>query len=518
MLSTPKPEKLALLLEVGRLLASKLELPELLQAVMELAAKVVDAETASLLLLDEETQELYFDVALGLDPEVAKIRLKLGEGIAGTVAQSDKPVIIDDVQKDPRWSSATDEKSGFVTRSILGSPLKVKGRVIGVIEAINKKEGRFEDADMRVFEAFAAEAAIAIENARLFSEIKEEKFKLTTLLDEMRDAAILTDGKGGILVANKPAQQFFTSTKTPQRVEDVVAGMTLTPPLEEIIGSKKKIVRFEARREEPKLILAGTASLTRDPNDGKIRGRVIVFRDVTLEKQEEGLKRSFLSLISHKLKTPLASINGFSQLLLEQFKDKPEGDFQKKSIATINMQGNKLTSLVEKLLNYTVLEEIDSTKTVSKNFAVEKVLQEAIDSLEPWLEERKGRAEIVDAGACTAVGDPILVRDAIKNLIENGIKFCKNGEPIVKISAARSNGKIEIRITDKGPGIAPEELEKIFMKFYQIDASFTGQVEGWGLGLPFARKVAEKLGGSVRVDSRLGEGTTAVLSLPAAES
>lgn len=514
MPSTPKPEKLELLLEVGRLLAAKLELSELLQAVMELAAKVVDAETASLLLLDEETQELYFDVALGLDPEVAKIRLKLGEGVAGAVAQSDKPVIIDDVQKDPRWSSAMDKKSGFVTRSILGSPLKVKGRVIGVVEAINKKEGRFEDADLRVFEAFAAEAAIAIENARLFSGIREEKFKLTTLLDEMRDAAILTDGKGGILVANKPAQQFFASTKTPPRVADAVAGMTLTPPLEEIIGSEKKIVRFEARREEPKLILEGTASLVRD-DEGKMRGRVIVFRDVTLERQEEGLKRSFLSLISHKLKTPLASINGFSQLLLEQFKDRPEGDFQKKSISTINTQGNKLTSLVEKLLNYTILEEIDSTKAATKNFAVEKVLQEALDSLEPWLEERKGRAEIVGAG--TAVGDPILVRDAIKNLIENGIKFCENREPLVKILVVRANGKIEIRVTDNGPGIAPEELEKIFMKFYQIDASFTGQIEGWGLGLPFARKVAEKLGGSVRVDSRLGEGTTAVLSLPAAE-
>ncbi|MEE8424877.1 MAG: ATP-binding protein, partial [Elusimicrobiota bacterium] len=482
----------------------------------ELAAKVVDAETASLLLLDEETQELYFDVALGLDPEVAKIRLKLGEGVAGAVAQSDKPVIIDDVQKDSRWSSATDKKSGFVTRSILGSPLKVKGRVIGVIEAINKKEGRFEDADLRIFEAFAAEAAIAIENARLFAGLKEEKFKLSTLLDEMRDAAILTDGKGGILVANKPAQSFFASTKTPARVEDVVRGMTLTPPLEEIIGSQNKVVRFEAVREEPKLILAGTASLTRGSSDGKIRGRVIVFRDVTLEKQEEGLKRSFLSLISHKLKTPLASINGFSQLLLEQLKDKPKEDFQKKSISTINAQGNKLTSLVEKLLNYTILEEIDSTKTVKKNFAVAKVLREAIDSLEPWLEEHQGRAEIAGDCAGTVVGDPTLVRDAIKNLIENGIKFGKNGESVVSISVADTGGQIEIRVQDKGPGIAPEEIEKIFMKFYQIDASFTGQIEGWGLGLPFARKVAEKLGGSLRVDSQLGEGTTAVLSLPAA--
>src|SRR5476649_543607 len=91
-------ERLELLLEVGRLLSSKLELPELLTTVLELASRVVDAETASLLLLDEATQELYFDVALGLGDDLTKVRLKLGQGIAGTVAQTRKPEIINEVR------------------------------------------------------------------------------------------------------------------------------------------------------------------------------------------------------------------------------------------------------------------------------------------------------------------------------------------------------------------------------------------------------------------------------------
>ena len=173
-------QTLELLLEVGRLLSSKLELSELLTSVLELSTKVVDSESASLLLLDEKTQELYFDVALGLGPGAAKVRLKLGQGIAGMTAQNRKPEIINEVRQDPRWSPAMDAHSGFVTRSILAVPMLLKGRLVGVLEAINKRGGGFTEGDRSVFEAFASQAAVAIDNARLFASLREERFKLST--------------------------------------------------------------------------------------------------------------------------------------------------------------------------------------------------------------------------------------------------------------------------------------------------------------------------------------------------
>src|SRR5579885_1274201 len=132
-------ERLELLLQVGRLLSSKLELGELLTSVLGLATRVVDAETASLLLYDEKAKELYFDVALGLASEAAKVRLPLGQGIAGTVAEARKAEIINAVREDPRWSPVMDEKSGFITRSVLAVPILLKGRLVGVLEAINKR-------------------------------------------------------------------------------------------------------------------------------------------------------------------------------------------------------------------------------------------------------------------------------------------------------------------------------------------------------------------------------------------
>lgn len=508
-------EHFELLLEVGRLLSSKIELDELLTSVMQLAARVVEAETASLLLVDLTTDELYFHVALGLDPALAKIRLKMGQGIAGATAQSAQPMIINDVKKDPRWNSKMDKDSGFVTRSILAAPIMLKGRCIGVVEAINHINGDFTVTDLRVFEAFASQAAIAIENARLFSSLKEQNQTLDTLLNEIRDAAFLTDGQGTVLVANAAAKQFLGSEGV--RLDAALAGMTLTPPMAAIIGGNEPLVAFEAVREAPnKLVLAGTATLIRDGTSGALKGRVVVFRDVTDERREEGLKRNFLSLISHKLKTPLSSITGYSQLLYEDARKKPEAAFQASSLRTILTQGQKLSGLVDKLLNFTVLEELKDQAIDKKPFDLSVVLRQAVDAMEPWIVEKEAKVSVDHAPGLEPLGDSALTREVLKNLVENGLKFSRAKPPAVTVSAVRAEGGVEIRVADNGPGIPPEERAKVFEKFYQIDASFTGQIEGWGLGLPFVKKVVERLDGTVRLESGPEGGTVVVVTLPAA--
>ena len=509
-------ENLELLLEVGRLLSSKLELSDLLHTIMQLAARVVNAETASLLLVDPKTEELYFDVALGLDPEFAKIRLKSGEGIAGAVAKENRPLIINDTRNDTRWTQKIDKQSGFVTRSILAAPIAHKGKCIGVIEAINHIDGDFSFSDLRIFEAFASQCAVAIENARLFASLQEEKFKLSTIFNEMRDAAALTDGEGTILIANAAARSYLGDHKIPAPIHEVVRGFSVTPPLAEIVRSAEAAVRFDAVREQPKaLILEGTALLVKEGAAGKVRGRVLLFRDVTEERHEEGLKRNFLSLISHKLKTPLASITGYSQLLLGDLKGKPGQEFTVKALDAIQTQGQKLSRLVEKLLNYTVLEQLDSSECAGKPFSVDDILKDALKALTPFIEEARATVDIQTSPGLTAVGDPVLIRDAVKDLVENGVKFSLPDKARVTVWAERQDDWVHVHVRDAGPGIPPEEHDRIFQRFYQVESSFTGQVEGWGLGLSFVQKVLRKLGGSVRVRSAVGEGSTFTLSLPA---
>ncbi|MBI4425182.1 MAG: GAF domain-containing protein [Elusimicrobia bacterium] len=514
-----RPESLELLLEVSLLLSSKLDVSELLETIMQLSSRVVNAETASLLLVDPKTNELYFDVALGLAPELSRIRLKMGQGIAGSCAQEGRTLVINDVRKDARWSATMDKTSGFVTRSILAAPMKIKGRTIGVVEAINKIEGGFSDDDIRVFEAFASQAAVAVENARLFASVIEEKARLDTMFSQMTDAALLIDGRGAVLIANGSASRHLgAALEGASHLERAFGGFAVTPSIPELLASSQPSVRFEAVRERPKeLILAGAASVIRFEQLGRqpaSTGRLILFRDVTAERHEDALKRSFLSLISHKLKTPLASITGYSQLLVEDLQSEGSKEIVGRSVSAILAQGNKLSSLVDKLLNYTVLEELRDSDIARDAVSVDELAAEALASLKGWLDDQKGSVQVRPAPGLLIDGDRLLLRDVIKNLIENGVKF-STGDKSVELWAEPQGGQVAVHVRDRGPGIPPEEQGKIFDRFYQVEASFTGQVEGWGLGLPFVKKVVESHGGRVRLDSSLGSGTTVTVWLPA---
>jgi signal transduction histidine kinase len=493
---------LELLLEANRLLSSKLDLGELLRTVIELSARVVGAESASLLLLDEKTNELYFDVALGLGDKASSLRLPLGQGIAGAVAASRQAEIINDVRRDRRWSPKMDEQSGFVTRSILALPMERQGRLFGVVEAINKREGGFTQADVRALAAFGSQAAIAIDNARLFSSLKDEKHKLDTVFTQMTDGAILATAKGEILLSNDAAGKFFGVGTGLTSLPAALKGMTVSPSLGEIMRANQPVSEFTVTRELPKkLVLHGRAITV-------AQGWLCLFRDVTDEDRKEGLKRTFLSLISHKLKTPLAAVIGFADLLAMD----AQGT-QKKAADTIATQGRKLSVLVDKLLRFTTLE--GGKELELKATSVDDVVASALKSLDGYLKESGGRVEHVSCGL-TVLGNSEHLSDVIKNLVENAVKFDTKPEKRVKVWAERRENRVETHVQDSGPGIPPEDQDRIFSQFHQVEADFTGQVDGWGLGLPFCRKVVELHGGQIRLLSKLGEGTTFTISLPAA--
>ncbi len=168
-------------LALNAILNSTLKLNELLTIIMKTSADVMLSEVASLLLIDEASNELVFRVALGgKGAELEeKFRLKMGEGIAGSVAASGEPEIVNDPQNDPRFAKRFDISTGFVTRAILCVPMKTRGKVIGVLQAINPVHRTgFAPQDLELFETFADQSAMAIENAQLHGEIvKQEKAK-----------------------------------------------------------------------------------------------------------------------------------------------------------------------------------------------------------------------------------------------------------------------------------------------------------------------------------------------------
>lgn len=167
--------ELASLLEIGKTLISSLELHEVLQAIMQQVERLLQPKAWSLLLIDEQQNDLYFEIAVSpVAQELKGLRLKMGEGIAGWVAQTGQPLLISDVNKDPRFADHVADALEYPVSSILCVPLKIRDRVLGVIELINTVgERTFNEDDLPLLGAVADFAAIAIDNARNYKRVSE---------------------------------------------------------------------------------------------------------------------------------------------------------------------------------------------------------------------------------------------------------------------------------------------------------------------------------------------------------
>ncbi|MEW6543335.1 MAG: GAF domain-containing protein [Nitrospirota bacterium] len=195
-----KIARLQTLQEISGLLNSTLNQAEIRKRAIEAATILMEAEAGSMLLLDEKANELYFEVALGEKGEgVRQIRLKVGQGIAGHVAQTGRPEIINDCYSDPRFNREADKKSGFRTRNMVCVPVKARDKLLGVLQAINKKDaGLFSEEDLQIFVSLGHQVGIAIENANLYAEISnlfEGFISASVLAIESRDPT--TSGHSG---------------------------------------------------------------------------------------------------------------------------------------------------------------------------------------------------------------------------------------------------------------------------------------------------------------------------------
>ena len=184
--------------QVAAAISSVMEFQPLIEMIMEKSKEVMNAEASSLMMLDVETNELTFNVATGeKGAALREIRLPVGKGIAGWVAEHKEPLLVPDAYADPRFNREADKMSGFQTRSILCVPLMIQERILGVVQVLNPR-GResFAEGDRRVFTSFADQAAIAVENTRLYEEIKQRAEELREALERERWLTIQRDKLG----------------------------------------------------------------------------------------------------------------------------------------------------------------------------------------------------------------------------------------------------------------------------------------------------------------------------------
>ena len=245
---------------------------------------------------------------------------------------------------------------------------------------------------------------------------------------------------------------------------------------------------------------------------------------VSLQNDEGSAK--MLSLVSHKLKTPLSIINGYSEAILSQSAKEKFSPFTAKALEEINKQGTKLCNLVDKLLFFNKVEALQPKDLAKKSINLKNLVKTSANDAISHDEEtatvsagstisKKGTFIEIDCPASLEIkADEELMGFLLEELMSNAIKFNNKAEKIIKVQCAHHGDSISISVRDYGTGIRPQDVNKIFERFYQVDDYFTGQIEGWGLGLPMVRKILDLHGGSISVISDRGLGSIFTVSIP----
>ena len=242
--------------------------------------------------------------------------------------------------------------------------------------------------------------------------------------------------------------------------------------------------------------------------------------------KEKDASNKILSLVSHKLKTPLSIINGYSEAILSQAGKEKFSPFTSKALEEINKQGLKMGELVDKLLNYnkiSSMKPIDlkktdiNLKTLVKECASHAIAKDDDSAPAPTTEPTAKRGTYIESDCSERLNvhaDKEILKAMLEEMLDNAIKFNNKMEKIIKLQCANHGNTVSISVRDYGAGIRPQDVNRIFEPFYQVDDYFTGQINGWGLGLPMLKNGAELHGGTVNVVSDRGLGSIFTVTLP----
>jgi len=261
-----------------------------------------------------------------------------------------------------------------------------------------------------------------------------------------------------------------------------------------------------------------------EDRQGKYTGIVTIIHDVTHERELDRMKTEFISTVAHELRTPLTSILGFSEILLTR--DNIKEEKKERFLSHINQQSVNLAAIIDDLLN---ISRIESGLGFTLNKAptnFNEIIEDTISYFQEQFKEHTFETILPDEGVEVLV-DKDKMEQVLKNILSNAVKYSPEGGAIcltakkisdlelrnAELEGHEKQSEIEISVTDTGMGMTPEQLEKVFDKFYRADASSTA-IEGTGLGMSIIKCLVEAHGGKVRVESELGKGTIVRFTVP----
>jgi PAS domain S-box-containing protein len=502
------------LLEISRALTQELNLDKLLERILNISIEML-AGQAGIIALRSETQGWQIRVSTGLPPAF----LQYLEAQFAQSSELGNPNE-NEILTINRILSAFTQAVTMGRLSSVGLPLSTGGHSVGVI-FVFRQFAAFSTNDRVLLSSFADQAAIAVYNAQLYRQVENDRQRVNALLDSAADGILILSPELNVercnpafchmvgqkleVLQNRPHEEVIKWKKKPQQMtleQAVAGGWPLT---------SHATLYVEGDLERPLGLPALPVGITYAPlisDEGNLINIITSVRDITRFRQAEEMKSTFISVVSHELKTPVALIKGYVGTLRREDITWDSAIVQE-SLQVIEEEADRLSGYIENLL--------DATRLQASGFTVKQSdlqISDLIEHVAARFRTQTSKHTItvkIPNKLPVILADETRLNQVFSNLVSNAIKYSPGGE--ICISAEVNGDNLVCCVSDDGPGIDPNDLPFVFDRFYRSPDAIR-QTKGAGLGLYLAKAIIEAHGGRMWVDPEHGKGARICFSLP----
>ncbi len=499
---------------VSLAITSQTSLNTVLEQIATQAARWLNAEAVGIWLYREG--ELVLSTVHNLPEAFLQHHLALGQGVIGTVAQARQAMHLEDYRRD--WRGAPDLPVARETfGSVIAAPLTYGQEVIGALMVIAARDGRlFDKDDVHLLELLGAQAAVAISNSHLFEEqnalaaqVEASRSQLETVLTSTLNPVIAVSRTLSIVFANRAARDLLGSQPTDLR--SVLWNQTNSLLTESPLIILRKLRRQQAYTCEIALGQTVYLCYITALRYGNIDGWVAILNDITQLKELDRLKNEMIRMTSHDLKNPLQAAMVNLDLLRDDLIDQADPDVMR-TLDVVERQLQRMNRIIRGILD---LERARTGALKLEPCEASRLVDETVDELRHVVEEQKLTFEVeIESGLPPILCDIDQFKRALVNLVENAFKFTPTGGR-VSLSVRAEPECVIFIIADNGVGIPEEAQARVFDRFFRVNQAGTEHVSGSGLGLSLVKTVIDNHKGKIWLTSRVGQGTTFYIQIPA---
>ena len=504
------------ILEISRAITAQLELSEVLRRVLN-ASVIMLAGQLGIIALRDANGLYRIRATLGVDSERVT---DLNKQLNALLSQEDLDYETFNEQL-TRMAISLDRRM----RQSFALPLKIGDAPQGLLVVFRTQRGTATADDVQVLQSFADQAAIAVHNAQLYERANQERQQMAAIVEHSADGVMILSPDLKITNFNRALERMtgwnvvdalekpYDEVIVWKRLErgDLAKALENGWPTQSANGDgtlyvEGDLLRLDGLTQSVAIIFSPLFSA-----DGRLASIIANVRDITNFRQAQEMQNTFISTVSHELKTPVALIKGHAATLRREDVEWDDTVVREYS-AVIEEEADRLTGLIENLLTASRIQADRSMRLNTGDVRLDQLAARVVERFAT--QTQKHRLTLNFPPKFPAIqGDETRLRQVLDNLVNNAIKYSPDGGT-VEIGGSADDSSVTVYVRDQGVGLSAADQERVFERFFRVDSALSRRTQGTGLGLYLARAIIEAHGGRMDVESTVGKGSTFSFTIP----